>query len=60
MFKKYDVIIIGAGIVGSMVARFLSRYKIDILLIEKEIDVGICRRRSRYLGIVIREFGEWL
>jgi glycerol-3-phosphate dehydrogenase len=37
--KKYDVIIIGAGVVGSMVARFLSRYKLDILLIEKEADV---------------------
>ncbi len=41
MPKKYDVIIIGAGIVGSMVARFLSKYKLDILLIEKEIDVGM-------------------
>jgi glycerol-3-phosphate dehydrogenase len=37
--KKYDVIIIGAGVVGSMLARFLSRYKLDILLIEKEADV---------------------
>lgn len=37
--KKYDVIIIGAGVVGSMVARFLSRYKLDILHIEKEADV---------------------
>ncbi|MGB9833768.1 MAG: NAD(P)/FAD-dependent oxidoreductase [bacterium] len=37
--KKYDVIIIGAGIIGCMVARFLSHYKLDILLIEKEADV---------------------
>lgn len=37
--KKYDVIIIGAGIIGCMVARFLSRYKLDILLIEKEADI---------------------
>ena len=35
----YDVIIIGGGIVGSMVARFLSRYKLRILLIEKEADI---------------------
>lgn len=41
MTKKYDVIIIGGGIVGSMVARFLSRYHLDILLIEKEVDVGM-------------------
>lgn len=41
MAKTYDVIIIGAGIVGSMVARFLSKYNLDILLIEKEVDVGM-------------------
>lgn len=41
MAQNYDVIIIGAGIIGSMVARFLSKYKLDILLIEKESDVGM-------------------
>ncbi len=35
-----DVIIIGAGIVGSNVARELSKYKLDIMLIEKNIEVG--------------------
>ena len=39
--KTYDVIIIGGGIVGSMVARFLSRYQLDLLLIEKEADIGM-------------------
>jgi len=39
MPKHYDVIIVGAGIIGSMVARFLSRYDLKILLIEKESDV---------------------
>jgi glycerol-3-phosphate dehydrogenase len=38
--KTYDVIVIGGGVVGCMVARFLSRYQLDILLIEKEADVG--------------------
>ena len=38
--KNFDIIIIGAGIIGSMTARFLSRYKLDILLIEKEYDIG--------------------
>jgi len=38
--ERYDVIVIGAGVVGSLVARALSRYRLDILLIEKESDVG--------------------
>lgn len=41
MPKKYDVIIVGAGIVGGMVARFLSKYQLDILWLEKEDDVGM-------------------
>lgn len=41
MAKDYDVIIIGGGVVGCMVARYLSRYKLDILLIEKESDIGM-------------------
>lgn len=40
MLDFYDVIIIGGGVVGCMTARFLSRYKLDILLIEKEEDIG--------------------
>ncbi len=39
--KTYDVVVIGAGIVGCMAARFLSRYQLDILLIDKESDVGM-------------------
>ena len=39
--KRYDYIIIGAGVVGSMVARWLSRYQADILLIDKEVDIGM-------------------
>jgi len=41
MTKKVDMIIIGAGIVGSMVARFLSKYQMEILLIDKDVDVGM-------------------
>lgn len=40
--NKYDVIIIGSGIIGSMTARYLSRYELNILVIEKEIDLGMC------------------
>lgn len=40
MAPTYDVIIIGGGVVGSMAARFLSRYQLRILLIEKRADIG--------------------
>lgn len=36
----YDIIIIGAGIIGTMVARELSRYQASVLVIEKDNDVG--------------------
>lgn len=35
----YDVIIIGAGVIGCAVAREMSRYQADILVIEREEDV---------------------
>ena len=37
--KKYDVIIIGAGVTGTAVARELSRYQTDICVLEREEDV---------------------
>jgi glycerol-3-phosphate dehydrogenase len=36
----YDVVIIGAGIIGSSIARDLSSYKLKLLLIDKEPDVS--------------------
>ncbi len=36
----WDVIVVGAGVVGSMVARALSRYALDVLLLDKASDVG--------------------
>ena len=35
----YDVIIIGAGVCGSSIARELSRYQANICVLEKEEDV---------------------
>ena len=37
----YDVIIIGGGIVGTSVARALSRYQLKVALLEKENDVSM-------------------
>ena len=39
MKTDFDVIIIGGGVVGSAVARELSRYKLGIAVLEKELDV---------------------
>lgn len=38
--KKYDVIVIGGGVSGANVLRELSRYEIDILLLESNPDFG--------------------
>ena len=35
-----DVVIIGAGVAGTYIARELARYKLDILVIDKENDVA--------------------
>ena len=32
--EAYDVIVIGAGVVGSAVARELTRYRLDICVLE--------------------------
>jgi len=39
MRSEYDIIIIGAGVVGCMTARWLSRYALRILLVERSSDV---------------------
>ena len=39
MQKLYDVIIIGGGVVGSAIARELSRYRLKIAVLEKNLDV---------------------
>jgi len=38
---KTDVVIIGGGVIGTAIARELSRYRLDITLIEKEDDVAM-------------------
>jgi len=36
----FDVLIIGAGIAGTMIARMLSKYNLSIAIVDKENDVG--------------------
>ena len=46
--KQYDAVVIGAGVLGCMLARNLRRWNITTLLLEKEDDVckGITRANS--------------
>ncbi len=47
----YDVVIIGAGVVGSAIARELSKYHADICVIEREEDV--CNGTSKANSAII-------
>ena len=47
----YDVAIIGAGVVGAAIARELSRYKLKLVVLEKELDVAACTSKANS-GIV--------
>ena len=37
----YDVVIVGAGVIGGMLARQLSRYNLSVCMLEKENDVAM-------------------
>ena len=49
--KKFDVAIIGAGVVGGLIARELMRYELKVCLLEKEYDVAMGATRANS-GIV--------
>ena len=38
---NYDICIIGAGVVGSLIARQLSKYNVKIAVIERNVDVSM-------------------
>ena len=48
MSLKTDVLIIGAGIAGTAIARELSKYELDVTLVEKEVDVGWGQTKASY------------
>lgn len=46
--KSYDVIIVGGGVIGTSIARELSRYKLKIAILEKEEELafGVSKSNS--------------
>ena len=40
MSNRCDVLVIGAGVIGCAIARELAKFKIKVVLVEKETDVG--------------------
>lgn len=49
--KNYDVAVIGAGVIGGLIARELTRYDLDVCLLERESDVAMGATRANS-GIV--------
>ena len=49
--KQYDIAVIGAGVVGCAVARELSRYRLGIVVIDRESDV--CEGTSKANSAII-------
>jgi len=48
---KPDVLVIGGGVTGCAIARELTRWKLDVLLVEKECDVAL-QTSSRNDGMI--------
>ena len=53
----FDVLIIGAGVVGSASARELSKYKLKIVVLEKHPDV-CCETSARNSGVLHAGFNN--
>lgn len=55
--QQYDVIVIGSGVVGSAIARELSKYEMNIGVLEKELDV-VCETSGRNSGVLHAGFNS--
>lgn len=55
----YDVAIVGGGIIGSSIARELSKYKLKVCVLEKELDV-CCETSGRNSGVLHAGFNNKL
>ena len=54
----YDIVIIGAGITGSMLARELSRYELKVAVLDKENDIANGATMAN--SAIAADFGESL
>lgn len=50
----YDICIIGAGVVGGMIARKLSSYNLRICILEKENDVAMGCHKGKFCNSSLR------
>ena len=55
--KKYDLIVVGAGLYGATVAQKATERGLKVLVMEKEDDVGGMARDSEYGGIRVHRYG---
>lgn len=53
----FDVLVVGAGVVGGAVARELSRYRLKVGVLEKELDV-CCETSGRNSGVLHAGFNN--
>ena len=57
MSEKFDVIVIGGGVVGCAIAWYLAHFDLQILLLEKELDV--CSGVSKANTGIIHSRSYW-
>ncbi|MCK4438829.1 FAD-dependent oxidoreductase, partial [Candidatus Bathyarchaeota archaeon] len=47
--QKYDVIVVGAGPAGSATAKAAAERGLDVLLVERELEIGVPDKCGEYL-----------
>ena len=50
---NYDVAVIGAGVIGSLIARELSRYNLSLALVEKCNDTAMGTSKAMMEKVVV-------